>query len=320
MGELEQKVINAISLGKSNSEIKNEFGVTLSYIKYRRSEKFKDVIERKKAKELNDKEFEKLVIKVLPYSNSLNNICTKLGLRGVEGYYDKIRKIITKYNLDTSHFGTLNVNSNFKELSDEEFFTNGVKRNGKSIVKRLIDHCYKSYCCENPECSISEWHGKALTLQCHHINGNHYDNRIENLLILCPNCHSQTDTYGIGTRKYIKKSEPKFLTKKDNIDLEDFNIVQIKDIQKKYCYICGKELNENSKKYCSHKCAQKGSMSKLPEINILIEDFKKYGSFVQIAKQYGVSDKCISKRFKKNGIPHKSKELKEYIKKMGTDA
>ena len=42
---------------------------------------------------------------------------------------------------------------------------------------------------------INEWNGKPLVLQLHHINGNHTDNRLENLQILCPNCHSQTDTY-----------------------------------------------------------------------------------------------------------------------------
>jgi hypothetical protein len=44
------------------------------------------------------------------------------------------------------------------------------------------------------QCGIAEWRGKPLSLQLHHINGDGRDNRLENLQILCPNCHSQTDS------------------------------------------------------------------------------------------------------------------------------
>lgn len=55
------------------------------------------------------------------------------------------------------------------------------------------------------ECGISgDWNGKPLTLQLDHINGKHSDNRIENLRILCPNCHSQTSTWGMKVEKVIR--------------------------------------------------------------------------------------------------------------------
>ena len=45
-------------------------------------------------------------------------------------------------------------------------------------------------------CGITEWNGKPLTLQIDHIDGDRTNNHLDNLMILCPNCHTQTDTYG----------------------------------------------------------------------------------------------------------------------------
>lgn len=50
-------------------------------------------------------------------------------------------------------------------------------------------------------CGLTEWNGKTLSLELDHINGINDDNRLENLRFLCPNCHSQTDTYGARNSK-----------------------------------------------------------------------------------------------------------------------
>ncbi len=50
------------------------------------------------------------------------------------------------------------------------------------------------------ECGLSEWRGKRLSIQIDHINGINDDNRLTNLRMLCPNCHSQTETFGSRNR------------------------------------------------------------------------------------------------------------------------
>ena len=61
------------------------------------------------------------------------------------------------------------------------------------LRKRLIKEGYKKNQCE--ECNIKEWNGKEITCELHHIDGNRGNNKLENLLILCPNCHSQTPNH-----------------------------------------------------------------------------------------------------------------------------
>lgn len=77
----------------------------------------------------------------------------------------------------------------------ELLLVRGSSRNGRcNLKKRLIDAGIKEDRCE--QCGITEWLGRKLGIHLHHKNGDGTDNRLENLEMLCPNCHSQTDTYG----------------------------------------------------------------------------------------------------------------------------
>ncbi len=83
------------------------------------------------------------------------------------------------------------------------------KRRGRFNLKaRLLEAGLKENRCER--CGISEWQGRPLNMQLHHINGDGLDNRLENLELLCANCHSQTSTYGgrNGHRRRPATEEP----------------------------------------------------------------------------------------------------------------
>ena len=75
-------------------------------------------------------------------------------------------------------------------------------RSRGTIKRRLLDAGILKNVCD--ECGISEWRGKRLSIQIDHVNGVKDDHRIENLRMLCPNCHSQTDTFAAKNRLRTK--------------------------------------------------------------------------------------------------------------------
>jgi DNA-binding CsgD family transcriptional regulator/5-methylcytosine-specific restriction endonuclease McrA len=74
-----------------------------------------------------------------------------------------------------------------------ELLAYGTYRGRENLKLRLIKEGLKEGCCER--CGIGKWRGRPVSMALHHINGDRLDNRLENLELLCPNCHSQTDTY-----------------------------------------------------------------------------------------------------------------------------
>jgi hypothetical protein len=78
-------------------------------------------------------------------------------------------------------------------MTDAEIFVeNASLYKGSRIVRRLVELGWDYRCAW---CGIVEWRGQRLVLHLDHINGINNDNRLINLRILCPNCHSQTPTY-----------------------------------------------------------------------------------------------------------------------------
>jgi 5-methylcytosine-specific restriction endonuclease McrA len=67
-------------------------------------------------------------------------------------------------------------------------------RNRNHLKKRLVRAGLLPSDCQ--ACGLQDWRGRPLALELHHLNGDGNDNRLENLALLCPNCHSQTDSWG----------------------------------------------------------------------------------------------------------------------------
>jgi len=92
----------------------------------------------------------------------------------------------------------------YSRIDKDKIFIEDSKVNSFYLRKYAKSAKIFEYKCK--ECGLKEWKGKELTLELDHINGHRFDHRIENLRWLCPNCHSQTDTF---RGKNIKADEKK---------------------------------------------------------------------------------------------------------------
>ncbi len=131
-------------------------------------------------------------------SLSIAGMCRYLGLKPCGGNYKLMHNAIRQYNIDTSHFNGQGWNKNlafkpFVAKSIEDILINGSTYQSYKLKYRLLKEGLKSHKCEG--CGLTEWQSKEIPLELHHINGNNRDNRIENLMLLCPNCHALTESY-----------------------------------------------------------------------------------------------------------------------------
>jgi len=142
---------------------------------------------------------DKIIIEAIKKHISIRAVLIEIGLSPKGGNYQTIKNVIKKYNLDTSHFMGMGYlkgkthNWSIKIPLVDILIEKSTYTNNNKLRIRLIKEGIKKHQCEC--CKNTEWMGKPISIELEHVNGVHTDNRIENLMILCPNCHAQTPTY-----------------------------------------------------------------------------------------------------------------------------
>ena len=223
--------------------------------------------------------------KAVEESYSIAQALTKLGLSPRGGNYRVFKKFEKLYGIDTSHFtgqGHLKGKTHkFNTTPLSEILVKDYEYNSNKLRKRLIIEGLKNHRCEC--CELSEWLGEPIPLELDHIDGDHYNNMLENLKILCPNCHAKTPTYR-GKNKKNKNSQ----TIK--------NKIQTIRTKKNYkCSSCEVELKTNCKTGLCNICYSKSQRKvERPSKEQLLQEVKE-SSYLAVGKKYGVSDNSIRK-------------------------
>lgn len=207
-----------------------------------------------------------------------NSICWKdalqrMGIPPAGGNWKTFKDAVKRHGIDTSHFNQYAAVSRTETYPASYYIENRVNIQSYKLLRKLLNEGYKEYRCE--VCGIAEWNGKPLTLQLHHIDGDHLNNSLDNLQVICPNCHSQTKNF---RGKANRTQKPKT-----------------------YCSVCGKELKARTTKTgMCHSCFQKSRISpKRPSNEELLKVFSELNdNYSATGRVFGVTDNCIRKWLK----------------------
>jgi 5-methylcytosine-specific restriction endonuclease McrA len=124
-------------------------------------------------------------------AQSMAEVVRRLNLNKSSNTYSTLRKELEYHKVNTQFKKRSRGTSPY---SNEKIFCENSTYDRKTLRNRIIKEKILEYECK--ECGITDWNKKKLSLQLDHINGVSNDNRIKNLRFLCPNCHSQTETWG----------------------------------------------------------------------------------------------------------------------------
>jgi len=140
-------------------------------------------------------------------SKSIRQVLSKIGLVKAGGNYAQIKKYLKEYKIDTSHFTGQVWNKGMRGLYRtptiplEKILVKGCYFQSFHLKKRLFNQKIKMRACELCGWAVATADGR-VPLELDHINGDRTDNRLENLRVLCPNCHSLQPTHrGLNRKK-----------------------------------------------------------------------------------------------------------------------
>lgn len=174
-----------------------------------------------------------------------------------------------------------------RRLPDHKYYVKGIDRHSGLRDRVLKDNFMPYTCCL---CGIEPiWNGMSLTLELDHVDGDSSNNIKSNLRWLCPNCHTQTDTYGSKNGKSSRSY-----------------------IRIRTCLHCKTkfETNNRTKKYCSSDCRTKATRKQLPVTKEELHNLLTKGSFTSVGSKFGVSDNSIRQWCVRYGMSTHAKDYK----------
>ena len=186
---------------------------------------------------------------------------------------DTLNKYLKKYGLEYNGNQNRKGRPHLESRKDyKEYTENGKFINTSRLRQILIEQEVKEKKCES--CGLEEWMGKPIPLELHHIDENRFNNKLENLKILCSNCHMQEHNYSNTTKLFKVKDKP--------------NIIK----EMKTCQ-CGSEINIRST-MCEKCWGIKNRKVERPPFNQLLNEVTEMG-YSGAGRKYGVSDNTIRK-------------------------
>lgn len=198
----------------------------------------------------------------------------------------------------------------------------------------LLPHLIKIRGHQCEICKNTEWLNKPIALQTHHIDGDRTNNELNNLQLLCPNCHSYTDNFGSRNKKqsvsdeeFIKalQNNPSIRQALFSLGLSDANgnYIRAKKLMTENnisfnktkirytCLNCGKEISKNAS-YCIDCYNLEQRIVKSRPTREELKDMIRNTPFTHIAKQYNVSDNAVRKWCLAERLPTTKKDIRQY--------
>lgn len=247
------------------------------------------------------------LIDAVKNSRSKLEVLKELGLPSPGGYRT-LNKYIRRLNLSLSHFETKSERQKRygkpARIPDDAIFVEDSEYDSCSLKRRIARDNLILYRCQ--KCGLGDtWDGLPLTLQLDHINGKNRDNRLENLRYLCPNCHSQTDTFCRRKVPLIPKQKTPCLECKDVL-VRSFTVTglcrscaarhRLEEVNR--CIGCNVLIAKTSTQ--CRKCSNPIRKTKItwPSVEEL-EVMLTIAPRTAVASKLGVSDNAIKKHLKR---------------------
>ncbi len=228
--------------------------------------------------ETTDEQF----VELLKNSCTISEVLFKLGYttKGNSWGFSQIKKRMVDLNLDFSIFKGKTPFIEYKKtkiISNKDLFKKDCKHNRTMLRRYIIKHNTLPYKCAI--CGTITWNNKTLSLELDHINGINNDNRLENLRFLCPNCHSQTTTYGsrnqqLNSSEYEINNDLLKLVEKEYDTYKNIKTVSSRlGIRRS---VVNKIVSELGKKKSNQKYVIRYDINHI--------EIKRYGSLIEAAK------------------------------------